>query len=233
MTWFLIIVAIIALFIYLFHHDKKEILTDRKNKRGSLKERYSVIIDELLNESSATIVSESIEKIKILAIQDNSSIEVEIHEMYSDFLVKLRIKKDHIQVLSKAWKFPLKFDQGSILSKIEKEVNSELDRMGNSFPIEETFFFTNSKREINLTTGAQVVDPSHHLYFEVAEDKLTIHKKPICYWKYQGQQGHNAIFNDENGNIWELNDKSISQIIIREDRKIIYTKNAKLKGFRY
>jgi len=118
MTWFLIIIAVIALLIYLINRDKKEILTNRTSKRGPLNERYSIIVNELLKEPGTNIVSESTEKIRILAVKDDSSIEIEIHEMYSEFIIRLNIKKDSLQVMSKAWKFSLNIDQRQVLSKI-------------------------------------------------------------------------------------------------------------------
>jgi len=91
-------------------------------------------------------------------------------------------------------------------------------------PIVDKNFFSESVREVDLVTGERGIGQVEVSFFEVSENNLKIDEDTTVPWKYQGQQGQDSIFKDETGNIWELNDESLSLIIIEENKKIIYTK---------
>jgi hypothetical protein len=237
MIWALVIIAIIIGFVIMSIKDKKDILEKRANKLGSLRDRYSLLLGEILSDPASTIIYESNEKIKGSVVKDGILIEIEITEMHSKFLVNFIAKCPSLQPISKLWEFPLGHDQRLIVSKIEQEVDNGITKQQNEIlslvdyytvdktcPMYGNEYLSTSVMEINIETGetVSIKKIEDAIYLKVSESNLKIGDDVAIFWKCQGKQGDNFIFKDLFGNTWELNKAYFSYIEVDENKKTVY-----------
>lgn len=228
MTWFFIILAVLAFIIWSFNKDKKEILDSRELKLGTMQNRYSILVNAFAKPNFSRIVEEKKDSITIKNEFNNNSIIVNILEFYDLIVVEYVRRIKALEIERKRWQFPLKTNHKLILDRIKSEIDFEFS-LKSICPFIGCAYFTDCIREIDLNTDEVGTGFITVTFFKISENEIKINchedddsDGEVLSWVFLKKENDNFLFEDELNNIWTLNNKAFSVDLSGENKKIIY-----------
>lgn len=128
MIW-VIIVIIIGVIIFFFLRDRDKMLNSQVDGHGGMKQKYSQLIEWMLNDPKAKLVKVSRDHVQISCVMQSTATHFFITETFSgveiDWKAHLGIMGNH----KLTWKFPSSISDDDIILKIGTDLEDYYSKL--------------------------------------------------------------------------------------------------------